>query len=475
MTLIVTLVNNNRIVQVSDRRLTTLTGEIYDDGANKAIAVGMSYVHFTTCYTGLAFIGRAREENRTDRWLQEQLGAICRSGEQSLETICESLSQRATDAISRLRGDQRNKGLKVVMAGFDRENRPFRATVSNIRFSSHDIFDVRDRFTWDVRRYHPWNPMPDIDVAGAMGAFEAKDNHAKRLKKIRSTVARQFRRHDSRLNDEQAARRLVTLVRAASTHPAYGHLIGRDCLSVVAVPKTPSMDALYSMSVAPSEESSKGTPFEGFYHPMAATTVLYGPLLVDPYMDTLSVEVDLDPQVPEIPAQEDEAIQETERERMRQRLVEYTVAFYEEVRRQVQMLGPSDPEQVPHFFRDHKRMIVITECADGYIVSHRSDPYNRRDKPVPETFEVYSAYQDRTVGDVAQTGYPPHSDFRVSMFPHVRENESGKYAPYADPEHQEGIEYISNNRVAEFTPEAAREDAQKQVWEFFEQNPEVTP
>ena len=306
MTLIITSVSKDRIVQVSDRRLTTLTGDIHDDSANKALAVGIGYVHFVASYTGLAYIGRVSEENRTDRWLQDHLGSITRSGEQSLEDICESLSQRATEAMSRLRGERRNKGLKVVLAGFDRANEPFRATVSNIRFSSHDVFDVRDRFAWNVRRYQAWNPMPEIDMTGAVGAFEAKDKHAKRLKNIRGTVARHFRRHHKRLTDEQAARRLVTLVRAASTHPAYGPIIGRDCLSVVAVPKTPSMDMLFSMDVAPSVESDRSTPFAGWYHPVAATTVLYGPLTVDPYFDILNIEVDLDPQVPELPEEEAE-------------------------------------------------------------------------------------------------------------------------------------------------------------------------
>ncbi len=110
MTHIITLVAKDRIVQVSDRRLTTIAGDLYDDSSNKAVAVGIGYVHFAASYTGLAFIGHVRDENRTDRWLQEQLGSIVRDGEPSLETICESLSQQATDAISRLRGEQKNKG-----------------------------------------------------------------------------------------------------------------------------------------------------------------------------------------------------------------------------------------------------------------------------------------------------------------------------------------------------------------------------
>ena len=299
MTLIITSISKDRVVQVSDRRLTTPMGDIYDDSANKAIAVGMGYVHFVASYTGLAYIGHLTDENRTDRWLQYHLGSITRSGELSLGNICEALSRRATDTMSRLRVEQRRKGLKVVLAGFDRANGPFRATVSNIRFSSYDVFDVRDRFMWDVRRYYSWDSTPDIDVTGTVGAFEAKDEHAKRLKKIKGTVARHIRKHDQRLNDEQAARKLATLVRAASTHPAYGHFIGRDCLSVVAVPKTSSMDMLFSMSVASSAESDRDTPFVGFYHPVAATTVLYGPLTVDPYFDMLDFEVDLDPPVPE--------------------------------------------------------------------------------------------------------------------------------------------------------------------------------
>ena len=141
--------------------------------------------------------------------------------------------------------------------------------------------------------------MPDIDVAGAVGAFEAKDKYAKELKKMPGAVVRQFRKHDERLNDEQVAWRLAILVRAASTHPVYGCLIGQDCLSVLAFPKSPSMDALYSMDVAPSGGNRRSTPFEGFYFPLNATTVLYGPLLVDPYFDMLSIEVDLNPQIPD--------------------------------------------------------------------------------------------------------------------------------------------------------------------------------
>lgn len=124
MTLILTVVDKDRIIQVSDRRLTKTNGEIYDDNANKAVCIGMSYVHFCASYTGLAFIGRERPDNRTDYWLLEQLGSITRSGEPRLENICRALGERAANVLSRLRGF---KGLEVVLAGYEQKNVAFRA------------------------------------------------------------------------------------------------------------------------------------------------------------------------------------------------------------------------------------------------------------------------------------------------------------------------------------------------------------
>src|SRR5919107_117226 len=94
MTLIITSISKDRVVQVSDRRLTTPMGDIYDDSANKAIAVGMGYVHFVASYTGLAYIGHLTDENRTDRWLQYHLGSITSSGERDSKSSWRALIVR---------------------------------------------------------------------------------------------------------------------------------------------------------------------------------------------------------------------------------------------------------------------------------------------------------------------------------------------------------------------------------------------
>jgi hypothetical protein len=150
VTLILTLVDKNTIVQVSDRRVTKPDGEVHDDNANKAVCIGMSYAHFAVSYTGLAYIGRAKIENRTDYWLLEHLGSISRNGIPTVEKICRSLGEQATRTLSRLLGNY--KPLEVVLTGYDRYNRSFRATVSNMKVNKAGFLEVvRERFVSDVR------------------------------------------------------------------------------------------------------------------------------------------------------------------------------------------------------------------------------------------------------------------------------------------------------------------------------------
>lgn len=63
MTLVLSVVTREYVAQVSDRRLTRLSGEIAEDRANKAV---VSCGHFTFAYTGLAEIGPDREP--PDQW-----------------------------------------------------------------------------------------------------------------------------------------------------------------------------------------------------------------------------------------------------------------------------------------------------------------------------------------------------------------------------------------------------------------------
>lgn len=188
------------------------------------------------------------------------------------------------------------------MAGYDRDNRPFRATVSNV-WPGNGGLKARERFVSDVRTFYPWDPKPDIHVAGAIATFEAKDNYARALKKIRTKAVKHMRKRGDKLDHVQMTQMMVSLLRSATTHPKFGHVIGRDCLSVAAFPRGPGMLGAVSINVAPSAVAPKDTPFTSHYHPVQASSVLYGPLLADPYLTVLSMEVDLDPQIPDAPVE----------------------------------------------------------------------------------------------------------------------------------------------------------------------------
>ena len=102
-----------------------------------------------------------------------------------------------------------------------------------------------------------------------------------------------------KLTEERAAEALVWLTRAAHTHPTYGHLIGRDCLSVVVFPETLRRKALLSQTVEYPAPPNKTSLFTAFYHPISASTIQFAPHLADWYGDYMNVEADMEPDLPE--------------------------------------------------------------------------------------------------------------------------------------------------------------------------------
>ena len=295
MTLVLTVVDKDRIVQVSDRRFTNRETKEVTEHKNKAVCVGMSYVHFAASYTGLSYIGREIIDNRTDYWLLEQLGSITRAGEPSVNQICRALGDRVTFALSRLRGD--DKPLEVVLAGYDRNNHAFRATVSNMKYDNRGFYvGSRKRFVHDVQSFHAWNPMPKMYMTGARATFEADDPTARALKTCRDKVVEYLKVNRERLSEERVAEVLVWLIRAAHTHPHHGYIIGRDCLSVAAFSKHPRRNAIFGYDVGVPREPHRTTLFAGFYHRVAASSIHHAPHLADWYMDHMNVEADTNPE-----------------------------------------------------------------------------------------------------------------------------------------------------------------------------------
>ena len=152
-------------------------------------------------------------------------------------------------------------------------------------------------------------------------------------------------------------------------------------------------------------------------------------------------------------------------ERLMQLLKDYYTSYYAELRRQLPKYAAAS-EQVPPFLRSHARIITISECADGYVVTHRTNPANVGE--VAETFVMLADDWDRTVGDATGKDYDPYSDFDESETSFAREVSSGEYA---EPTDFEMRDYVSNEKVVRRTAAAAREEAEVVLQEFFEQNP----
>src|SRR5258708_125332 len=116
MTLIITAINKNRVVQVSDRRLTK-NGKIYDSKANKAICVSNQDSQFLLAYTGFAEFILHNKKIRTDEYITNYLANI-NAGNLKLEEILKSLSSHLGSIISKQAYIKEQKRLTLVIGGF---------------------------------------------------------------------------------------------------------------------------------------------------------------------------------------------------------------------------------------------------------------------------------------------------------------------------------------------------------------------
>ncbi|MDO8683870.1 MAG: hypothetical protein Q7N50_10360, partial [Armatimonadota bacterium] len=100
VTLILTCLTHEQIVQVSDRRLTTMDGKPKCDAANKAIVYAPAAAF---SYTGIAQIG----SKRTDEWIMDQL-----TGSQQIGDVLDGLQNALNNTVPKLHYPY--KGLAIV-------------------------------------------------------------------------------------------------------------------------------------------------------------------------------------------------------------------------------------------------------------------------------------------------------------------------------------------------------------------------
>lgn len=130
MTLIQTLFSNDRIIQVSDRRLT-LNGQVFDDEYTKLVCWNQT---FSAGFTGIARIDR-RGRKSTSEWIAEVLCDYM-----LFEQGVQALRAEAENRVSKL--PWKDKRLAIVVAGFDFRKVPLVAEIANFDTATNAAVDA---------------------------------------------------------------------------------------------------------------------------------------------------------------------------------------------------------------------------------------------------------------------------------------------------------------------------------------------
>jgi hypothetical protein len=229
VTLIITAVNEDQAIQVSDRRLSR-PGED-PDVINKATFFTCRDAAVSVAFTGLATI----EDFNASRWIIDAL-AECGGVDHLLETTLLGVRKRLSDVIWQLPvADPRRRALSFHVAGFvDRADPPlaFAAVLSNV---DHDAtkepaaIPTREfGLQTFVEKRPAVGPQRLLLSGGVKAAIHPDD-----LEDLANALL-------DRLPAEALVARAIALVRRAAQRPAARDLIGRDCMSIV-VPRDGSM------------------------------------------------------------------------------------------------------------------------------------------------------------------------------------------------------------------------------------------
>lgn len=221
MTLIITAVTPDKIIQASDRRLTYTDGGLCGDNANKAVCVGCKDAHFAIAYTGLAEI----KGKRTDIWLIDYLASI-NASQMQVPAIVNAIEKQANDSLKAV--PKEYKKMTFVLVGY-RNRMPFIALISNFEDLKNKSGEAQDSFNTDVRQVRGLitNPQKGLWIY-VNGCEQAVDKPIHR--RIRKLHRKRFFHREQ---PEVIADTVVSLIRAASRTRPYGRFVGRDCMTVV--------------------------------------------------------------------------------------------------------------------------------------------------------------------------------------------------------------------------------------------------
>jgi hypothetical protein len=233
MTLILTTLDTNKILQVSDQRLT-FKGRSYDEHALKTIFMKSNDAACCISFTGRAYVGRPLR--RTDFWLCDKLQALTSL---SLPDLVDRLAANLTAL------DVGSDILTVVGAGYkDGTCLPLLFIISNAHDAQGNPFPVPvKRFTANY-----WAPHDNlqklpvlVDVQGASRTVAgAARRHLQSFAKKRLPLA----------TTSASANVLVYAIRASSQRSC---LVGSNCIGVALAPGKNAEAFYWADGWAPTE------------------------------------------------------------------------------------------------------------------------------------------------------------------------------------------------------------------------------
>jgi len=256
VTLILGCATQKHAVQVSDRRLVTPDGQLFDDDTNKAV---LFCGRMALSYTGLAEL----DGKRTDLWLTEVLSSC-----QSLSDAVYAIRDRSTSIFQSIALPPQLKRHAFVGVGWSRRSaeepyRPMLCSISNAQDDELNWIPVpREEFR--VRVFL----LQESHRLGFMSAGQSLD--------VRDTISlrRNLLRCAARgIGPRSLLKLLVSAIdKVAATNPT----VGRNLLSISLPLEAVGSPDLFVVSAPPSESS-----LSFLYMPVGSGRVIqYGPSFV---------------------------------------------------------------------------------------------------------------------------------------------------------------------------------------------------
>jgi len=230
MTLIQTVITDDLIIQVADRRLSRPDGSLFDDNYTKLVSWNTS---FAVGFTGLARIDPTQKKS-TSEWLAETLCDYA-----SFEDGVQALRYWASGKVSQLpnRRGWEDKRLGIIVAGFDHRGVPLVAEISNFQVGAPLPVHPEEFACYQIRRQATHRTAYRITGAPLTGRWQANI--------LLRRVPRILKQPDG---ITRAVRLMVALQRKiAGDNPG----VGSDALAVV-IPRVRSTPVVMSDLDAPT-------------------------------------------------------------------------------------------------------------------------------------------------------------------------------------------------------------------------------